>query len=219
MKIESHHATHVGRVRHNNEDAFYDNDFYRLLAVADGMGGHPAGEVASRMACQAVHGIDPHALARSPEDALKQAFDLANAAILENGRLRHERLGMGTTLTVCAVEGEALHVAHVGDSAAFLLRGTRIKPLTVPHGQGNMLGNCLGVSEISFKGTDYCVENLLAGDVILLCTDGLTGYFDARQISRFATSGSFEHLADRLVQAALDAGGQDNVTVVAAKIL
>lgn len=218
MKIVSAHATHVGRVRQNNEDAFYDNDFYGLFAVADGMGGHPAGEIASKIAVGCVAAVYDDALKRDPERALRAAFACAHEAILANARLHPERAGMGTTLAACAVVGENLHVAHAGDSAAVLARGRVGRTLTPPHADGHTLQNCLGVGEGHFRGADYSVERLEVGYVVVLCTDGLTLYLDPVGIAR-VVSASPENAAEALVAHALAAGGQDNVTVVVVRVL
>lgn len=220
VKISSTHASHVGKVRQNNEDAFYDNDFYGLFAVADGMGGHPAGEIASRIAVGCVGAVYDDALARDPERALRAAFDCAHEAILANSRLHPERDKMGTTLTAAAVVGKSLHVAHAGDSAAVLVRGRRALPLTIAQADGHTLQNCLGVGEGHFRGAVYHVERLEVGDVVVLCTDGLTAYLDAEGIAKVAGVWmSHDLLANELVDHALAAGGQDNVTVVVVRVI
>lgn len=222
--------TDCGRQRKNNEDAVYVKG--NMFVVADGMGGHNAGEVASRMAVEAVSkiGADAEADCRG---CLLRTFDEANRNIF--AAAKGERAGMGTTMDVCIYREGNLHIGHVGDSRVYLLRRGHLKQITVDHSyvemlisrgeitaeeakdypMKNMITRAVGVAdEVQM---DYCVQKIEEGDRILACTDGLTNMLSDKDIARLVDeSDSLEVALDSLIAAANEAGGRDNISVVLA---
>lgn len=229
MKISVGAASDVGRVREGNEDAFIVNE--PLFAVADGMGGHVAGDVASALAVQVItEGTADREL--SPE-MLEGLLARANEAIWTQAHSNDQLAGMGTTCTVLLIDGSKAHLAHVGDSRAYLLRAGRLSQLTDDHTlvarmvkegrirpedadrhpQRNVITRALGVDES--VPVDHVELDLQDGDRILLCSDGLTSMIGSTQIESILDSTDDpQEAADRLVAAANEAGGEDNITVL-----
>lgn len=227
-------ATHVGLVRSHNEDAHLVVPG-RLYCVADGLGGHAAGEVASSLAVfvlsETVRTIPTQTLDRKMQDLM---FESAHRTIIGNAAAHPERTGMGTTLTSVVVVGDKAYVAHVGDSRCHLVRDGVGQQVTTDHtvaeearARGvvvtsesleHTLSNCLGVSEGSYKGADVTEIHLRPGDVFVLCTDGLTA--SAEEVACVAgLKPEPQDLVDALVGYALGEGGFDNVTVVVVKVI
>jgi protein phosphatase len=233
-------ATDVGRVRESNEDAMLaraGSDATLLVAVADGMGGHQAGEVASALAMSSLESrVQEADHEHTPaEDLLAQAVEYANRAIWEAACLDADKEGMGTTL-VCALISQAGEVvlANVGDSRAYVVRNGQAELLTIDHtwvteqvlsGQmtereartspyRNLLTRSLGggprVGVDIFTGLQ-----LQPGDALVLCSDGVTGYLDAADFSTvLGQAPNAQSAAERLVQLAVRRGGADNATAV-----
>ncbi len=233
--------TDLGRVRENNEDKF---EFYvpededtlarkgAFYAVADGMGGHAAGQIASELALKTVIGQYFGENSLSIEGSLRSAVQAANAVIHSAAQAIVERNGMGTTLTALVIRGEDVFVAHVGDSRCYRLRGGKLTQLTEDHSwvgeqvrRGGMtrdeaeqspfkniitrsLGNFLTVEPDIFQ------DELCEGDIYLLCSDGLTGEVSDNDIKNALKNGDPSKAAWDLVQLALENGGRDNVTVL-----
>ncbi len=220
-------ATDVGRQRRNNEDAYYQSDTSGVFGVADGMGGHAAGDVASRLAVETIPTYfppraNPHA--RDPRPQLTRLFEAANQRILADSSRNTHRAGMGTTFTVGVVQDYMLFVGHAGDSACFHLRPARaggpptVERVTPAQSIGHVLENALGVHTRVFRGAECSARRLQSGDVVLFVTDGFTCYADNDQISLLAHRGPFPAFADRCVQHAVACGGRDNVTAVAVHV-
>ena len=215
----------VGQVRQSNEDALLLSD--PVFAVADGMGGARAGEVASAMAVAALHGL------QGGEQALARAIEDVNGRIYNAARDDTSLLGMGTTITAAMLDGDALVVGHVGDSRAYLFRSGRLQQLTEDHSlvgelvrrgtltpaeaerhpQRSVITRALGAEgHVDIDVLHIAIE---ADDLILLCSDGLTGMVSDSELTRILRGGgSLEQLAQQLVTAANGAGGEDNVTAV-----
>ncbi|HSH46336.1 MAG TPA: Stp1/IreP family PP2C-type Ser/Thr phosphatase [Longimicrobiales bacterium] len=239
MPISYASRTDRGRVREQNEDAVLQRPRRSLFAVADGMGGHAAGDVASRIA---VDVMDERTLTATPDvdgAALADAIRAAHEAILRAAAADPALEGMGTTLTALSVAGsERCHIAHVGDSRAYRLRDGELRQLTRDqtwvqdqvdagnltaeqartHPYSAMLTCALGIDT-----TDLDVQVLepdcQPGDVFLLCSDGLTGGVTDAEIQRILTDHTgLNPAADALVEAANDAGGVDNITVALVRI-
>ncbi|HWI54510.1 MAG TPA: protein phosphatase 2C domain-containing protein, partial [Desulfobacteria bacterium] len=142
--------SHIGLVRKNNEDNCCVCDDINLFAVADGMGGHKAGEIASRLALDELTSylrINSPMLDGDPAEALRQAVYNANAAVLEFARTDGEKFrGMGTTITAAVYRENKIYVAHVGDSRAYLVRGEKIRLLTSDHSLVNELVKSGGIT-------------------------------------------------------------------------
>jgi protein phosphatase len=222
----------VGLVRSGNEDAYLISP--PLFTVADGLGGHSAGEVASRIAVETLQDTAPR---RADAKALGRAVRQANAAVIaaaENGR---GRAGMGTTITAAMVEGTRICVAHVGDSRAYLLhlgelqqitedhsmvadmvrRGTLTREESRHHPNRSVITRALG-SDPNLVVDAFEVD-AAPGDRLLLCTDGLTSMVDDPLIEQVLSAARTPHLAvERLIGYANDAGGQDNITAVVVDI-
>jgi protein phosphatase len=238
-------ATNLGRVRENNEDKF---DFVepeegrlllrrgRLYAVADGMGGHAAGQIAAEMALKALFDTYYSSTAEPAEEALRAGFRRANELVYRTAGAVPSREGMGTTLTAAALVGERLLVANLGDSRAYLVREGQVRQVTEDHSlvgeqvrQGvltegeaaaspfkNVITKCIGNSaEVE---PDVFEEVLLSGDRVVLCSDGLSNLVSAEEIGEAAVRDAPSIAARRLVELANERGGPDNVTVVIVRV-
>ena len=226
--------SHVGRVRTINQDdcaEFVKQDGMQLLVVADGMGGHLGGEVASRTAVEAI-GESILNGSGDPENMLERAFDAANQRVFDRASEEAELHGMGTTGVALLLDPSgAAWVAHVGDSRAYLLRGGRLERITDDHSwvfhemqnkrltpeqarvhpNRNALLRAIGVDpEVD---VDVIQIDLVGGDRLLLCSDGLWNEVDDKTIGTVLADLEPKACVQRLVDLANDAGGHDNVTV------
>jgi PPM family protein phosphatase len=233
VKLAAASATDQGLFRSNNEDAFLIDDQRALFAVADGMGGHRGGEVASHTAIEALRA------AVANDTPLHEAIVRANTAVRNRAAGDDELAGMGTTLTaLIAIGGRQLLVGHVGDSRAYVLHDGELRRATDDHSlveelvregrltpeqadshpQRNIVTRALGVD--ADVDVDLYTLDIEAGDRVVLCSDGLTTMVRERDIERVArTEPDPQRLADALVAAAITAGGEDNVTVVIVDVL
>ena len=222
--------TDVGRVREGNEDSYLAEP--PLFAIADGMGGHSAGEVASETAVKVISDGAAQVSSEDPR-SLARLLNNANAAIYTKAQSDAALLGMGTTCTlVMAGEGIA-HIAHVGDSRAYRLREGAIEQLTDDHTlvgrmvregqisaeeaqhhpQRNVITNALGLD--SNIAVDLREIEARAGDRLLLCSDGLSSMVSDSDIAAAANAAEDpQQAAEALVELALEAGGEDNITVL-----
>ena len=237
LQLEVGQFSHPGRKRTNNEDwlgTFQPEDGDQLdtkgslFLVADGMGGHRSGEMASRRAVDQViraYFDDPDT---DPAGSLQRAFRTANAALYaqtgDGGTARRA----GTTLVAAAVRHDKLWIANIGDSRAYLLRNVKLRRLSRDHSwasagaQAGLSENWIGRHIItralglkqSVEVDSYVPLDLQVGDRILLCTDGLTTPLVDKEIEHIASRHTAQHAAEALVQAANDRGGPDNVSVI-----
>jgi len=221
-------ATHKGMVRDQNEDSLFPTSSGEstdevLAIVADGMGGHVAGEVASRIAINAAASSD-----LGPTDRVAAG----NRAIREEVARDPGLEGMGTTMTLLRVEDNTATIAHIGDSRAYLLRDGELRQVTedhtvaaeyvaqgqlsreeaASHPQRHMLLRTLGLTR--FVDVDEVEVDLAPGDRVLLCSDGLTEMVRDETIGKILADGSPDEVVWNLVETANDAGGVDNITVV-----
>ena len=230
--IEFGSRTDVGCVRETNEDSLIVKP--PLFVVADGMGGHAAGEVASEIC---VKTIEEYAPDHPDAEALGAAVEEANRAIINAALTGEGRAGMGTTCTAAMVEGERLVIAQVGDSRAYLLHGGQLIQLTRDH---SLMANMIEAGQITAEEARYHPNrsvitralgndpdmvadlyeiNVEAGDRLLLCSDGLSSMITDAEIKNVMLSTSDpQRCAARLVNEAIGAGGADNVTVIVANI-
>lgn len=233
--------TDLGRVRENNEDKF---DFHEpedpavlatkgsFYGVADGMGGHSAGQIACELALKTVI----HAYYSSPsadtEECLRQAIEEANALIFDTAQMIPERHGMGTTLTAAVVREDQVTIAQVGDSRAYLIRDGAITQLTEDHSWvaeqvrlgvmtleeaqmspfRNIITRSIGTAATT--EADFTTHTLQVGDILVLCSDGLSGHLEAAEIRDIAAAFSPSVAALRLVDQANERGGRDNITTL-----
>ncbi len=226
MTLVARHAvrTDIGRHREVNEDAAVVEP--PLYAVCDGMGGARAGEVASQLACVTL------AERTAAGDALVDAAQAANAAVYTAANADDALAGMGTTLTAMALDGRVARFAQVGDSRAYLLRDGELRQVSLDH---SIVGQMIRAGELTVEeaavhpmrsiltralGTEPQVDvddyevDLRAGDVVLLCSDGLSGMVPDESIAKLLAHDDPDESADLLVQEACRAGGIDNITVV-----
>ena len=269
VRIDVSALTHPGHLRPNNEDQFFVTRLTRsletmltslpagdvpqradevnyLMVVADGMGGHAAGEVASRLAISGMVRLAldfPDWFFKVDEERLPEIEDRARhlvqqigAELVERGRQDAALRGMGSTMTGVRSLGRDLLVAHVGDSRAYLFRAGRLHRLTKDHtyaqllvdigqlqacdvpdsGKRHILTNVLGGS-LGHVRVDIDLLQLEHGDRVLLCSDGLTDLVDDDTIAKaLMGTHSSKEACAQLVQLALDSGGRDNVTVIVA---
>jgi serine/threonine protein phosphatase PrpC len=225
VRITAGVATDIGQVREGNEDSYLAEA--PLYAVADGMGGHRGGEVASQLALETVE-------ARYAEGApLEESVRAANTAVFERSSSDRAVAGMGTTMTAMVIEPTSVHIVHVGDSRAYLLRAGALRRLTEDH---TLMQRMIAAGEITEAeaevhphrsvllrsiGTDADVDleiqdvGLLEGDRLIVCSDGLTTMITEEQVAAIAAATpSPQDAAERLVRAANRAGGIDNITVL-----
>jgi protein phosphatase len=237
LALESAVRTDVGPVRHNNEDATFASP--RMAAVADGVGGAAAGEVASRAAIDALAAFDRCRLDRPLAEALQAAIADGNERIGFIAACRPRTAGMSTTLTAVALgDDDGLAVANVGDSRAYLVRDGALQPLTrddslvqrlldsgaiTPEEARHHPQRSLVVAALDGDPgrTPPAVTTLRVrpGDRLLLCSDGLTDYADESAIADAVQIPDRAAAAERLVALALDAGARDNVSVVVADVV
>lgn len=228
--ILSAFRTDVGKVRANNQDAPIVSEKLRLYGVADGMGGHKGGEVASTSARDD--------LLRELEGKTPSVATLSGAIEEVNRQIYHQQehddalTGMGTTLSVLWMSDNFVYIGHVGDSRVYLLRDGEFKQMTLDHSlveqlvregvlteeeaqnhpMRNIITRAIGTDES--VEVDVLVEERRKGDLWLACSDGLHGLVDDRQMRDALRQYAPEKAADVLLKAALDAGGRDNVTLV-----
>jgi PPM family protein phosphatase len=240
LHIEFGTHSHQGRVRTSNEDSYAANAKHKIFVVADGMGGHAAGEIASQIAASTVEElVASRQYSDDPlEDTLRFAAQEANSRIYETQRRRAEFAGMGSTLTILSFRDGMYFIAHVGDSRAYLLREGVIEQLTRDHSlvwhlfesgvlrkdelsshpQKNLITRSIGPHpqvEIDLERGEA-----REGDIYLLCSDGLTDVLSDEDI-RNILSNPGKHtpqLGEELVNAANRGGGPDNITVVVVKL-
>jgi serine/threonine protein phosphatase PrpC len=211
----------AGQVRQNNEDAVYSGRW--LFAVADGLGGHAAGELASAAAIEALQAYDRDI---DPTEALKtlgRAIREANAEIARRAAENPVRRGMGTTLTAVLLTGDRLAVAHIGDSRAFRLRGGQLRQITEDHVMGNLVSNAGSLAEFIVRfldgrpdrSPDLILRDLQPGDRYLLCSDGLSPVVaDAAVLGVLAAAADPDAAVRELVALAEGEGAPDNVSVI-----
>ena len=228
--ILSAFRTDVGKVRANNQDAPIVSEKLRLYGVADGMGGHKGGEVASTSArddlLRELEGKTPSVA------ALSGAIEEVNRQIYHQQEHDDALTGMGTTLSVLWMSDNFVYIGHVGDSRVYLLRDGEFKQMTLDHSlveqlvregvlteeeaqnhpMRNIITRAIGTDES--VEVDVVVEERRKGDLWLACSDGLHGLVDDRQMRDALRQYAPEKAADVLLKAALDAGGRDNVTLV-----
>ncbi len=240
MRFSCAARTDVGVVRSGNEDAYLMLAERGLFVVADGMGGHAAGEVASDMATRLVaEGYKP-VRGMSDDELMAQmvaAIRAANAAIFERTLQEHDKRGMGTTATVLALLPRRYLIGQVGDSRAYVLRGGVMTQITKDHSYvqeqvdagrltpeearvhpyANVITRCVGSSGDVVP--DLYIGTLEAGDLVLLASDGLTGMVEDEDLQEILEKGSsLEERVDRLIEEANRRGGLDNITVILVQV-
>src|SRR5919106_1885288 len=224
----------IGRVRKKNQDSGYASS--RLLVQADGMGGPPAGDLASALTVQTMRRLDER-VGGARGEALAGAVHRANDRLSEMVESDPSVEGMGTTLDAVLTDGERVALAHIGDSRAYLLRNGMLTQLTIDHtfvqtlvDEGRitlaearthphrslMIRALDGRNELE---PDITVLDVRPGDRIMLCSDGLSGFVEDHVIAQLMGAGPVDAAVVALVRAGLDAGSNDNVTCILAEII
>ena len=243
MQLSVAARTDIGMIRAGNEDNFYAdaNPFRGLFIVADGMGGHAAGEVASEMAVQIVTrelvGVRS-ANDQAVIDRVAQSLRTANQAIFSRTLQEVDKQGMGTTASVLLLAGGHYLIGQVGDSRVYLLRDGQLRQITKDHSYvqeqvdagfltpeqaryhpySNVITRCVGASES--VEPDVYVGEARAGDVFLVASDGLTGMVDDRRLQQLLLSrASPGRLVDALISEANGRGGLDNITAIVVQVV
>ncbi|RYX85673.1 Stp1/IreP family PP2C-type Ser/Thr phosphatase [bacterium] len=227
--------THTGQVRTNNEDRFLCDEARGLFIVADGMGGHAAGEEASRIVLATLSNVlTPDVLsAPSPHKALADVLQTANNEVIRQSESNFQWRGMGSTVVVASLQDDTLYTANVGDSRAYVLREGRLHQISRDHSVAaglaeqnqikreeirthvlrNRLTMCLGIEEQIMP--DTLRLDLQHGDCVLLCSDGLWDMLADEEITHLLQLYQAPPEAVKaLIQAANEAGGKDNITAI-----
>jgi PPM family protein phosphatase len=251
MKISYQALTDVGRKRKGNEDSHFVNPEQNLFVVADGMGGHAAGEVASRIAVESINeficltggdeeitwpfGLDENI--SYDGNRLKTAIRFANKRVIEATREKTEYEGMATTVAAVLVDDTVANLGHVGDSRVYLFRAGGVRQLTSDHSWVNeqLLSGVISADQarshplrnvvtraLGGKAdlqVEMQVHKIEAGDVLLLCSDGLTTMLPDDEMGRLVKEAGddLRQAAESLVAAANERGGEDNITVLLLK--
>jgi protein phosphatase len=242
--LEFFSATDTGRARSNNEDAVALDEAASLAVLADGMGGYNAGEVASGMATNFIKTelgrwlieAAGHATDTDVRRAMDICVDNANRAIFNAASSNPQYAGMGTTLVVAVFRDSRLLLGHVGDSRGYRLRGGRLTQITRDHSllQEQIDAGLITAEQAAFSSNKNLVTRAVGvedtvllemhmhevqpGDTYLLCSDGLSDMLDDETISQILQSGAtLEETGSTLIEAANDAGGKDNISVILAR--
>lgn len=230
--------THIGRRRDMNQDYMYTSttpvgSLPNLFVVADGMGGHNAGEYASRFTVDKVVEVISQNGQQEPVAAMKKALTEANSQLLEEAGADPSKSGMGTTVVAATVIGDLLHVANIGDSRLYVIDHEAIRQITRDHSlveemvrlgemdkaaakvhpDKNIITRAIGVTRE--LAVDFFEVELRPGDMILLCSDGLTNMVEDEEIKEIVMEQkNIVEKAEKLINTANENGGKDNITVV-----
>lgn len=238
-------STDIGIVRQINQDSMFvsKNSAFPLFIVADGMGGHKAGEVASEMAVSIITTslssrlMDDDVIVNIEKEIL-DSIKKANRELLNHSQVIEDCNGMGTTITLGYIKGAKLYVGHVGDSRAYIIRNEELKQITddhslvnellkngdisieeaMKHPQKNVITRAVGTNE------DICIDinsfELKENDIILFCSDGLTNMIEEHELKDlFIGIKDVQEACDSAVSLAKDKGGRDNITVIGIRFL
>lgn len=233
--------TNIG-TRKTNQDFYFKSEVHPLYIIADGMGGHNAGEVASRLSAELIadylelkldENLDDEEIERLLEDSIKKA----NKIVYEKSLEKEEFKGMGTTISLAYIKGDKLFIGHVGDSSIFIISNNEIVKLTMDHSLVEELLKKGSITQEEAKnhpqrnvitravGTDVDIEvDILSAqinkdDILVLCTDGLSNMVEKDEIKeKIINTDSLEEACEELVGNAKNRGGHDNITIMAIRI-
>ncbi len=239
--MDTAYISDIGLLRKNNEDRYLVMDEYGLFAVCDGMGGHKGGDVASKMAVDCLHeymlNLAADSLRQNPISVLNAAIQKANHLIWLQAQGNSELHEMGTTITAAMIRKKQLAVANVGDSSLYIFRNGKLEKVTRDHtlaekmvadgllknedkkssGYNHILTRALGIQE-EVK-IDNFEHQLYRGDLVLLCSDGLTDMLDDNEIETLLNQEeNVQKSLDTLLDTALTKGGYDNITIILLRI-
>lgn len=238
--MEAFANSDIGKVRDMNQDSYYisdKDDKMKLYIVADGMGGYKGGEIASKLAIESsknyiINNFDQIKKERDQIiELIKSAIEYANMVVYEKSKEVPELAGMGTTIDVCLIYSNRIYIGHIGDSRVYRLRKDFFRKLTVDdsyveqlvkegnitkeeaynHPKKNMLTKALGCT--AFVEPTVLVKGFMKGDILLMCTDGLTNMLKEDKICEIIKQNS-EQASKELVKKANEQGGYDNITAV-----
>jgi protein phosphatase len=225
-------STNIGLIRQTNEDSYVCIN-PKTYAVADGMGGHAAGEIASKLLVNTIEDFfSEEILIKIDQDVLEKIILKANERILEKAQNHTEYAGMGTTASLLHIEADTCFWAHIGDSRIYLLRNNQLAQITQDHSlvwdlvlngtltqeealihpQRNMLTRAVGIdADIKVDKGSFALEK---NDKLLLCTDGLTNMVNEIELQEILASETIDDKAAALIDQAIRAGGVDNITAI-----
>ncbi|MBS0604027.1 MAG: Stp1/IreP family PP2C-type Ser/Thr phosphatase [Verrucomicrobia bacterium] len=237
FRLESFGISDIGLVRSNNEDVWAAVGEKQFFILADGMGGHKAGEVASSYAlqsmCESIRSLKSDSSVEEVCQFLREAIAKANAKVFDEAHRHPDYAGMGTTLSCFVITEEHLVYAHIGDSRLYRFRG-KLKQLTEDHSlrntvwsrdedsppallMRNVITRAIGTQPTILP--DIGVIPLRPKDIYMLCSDGLSDYVEEEKIARLLGAPlSLEEMGKKLVDAALEKGGNDNITLLLVKV-
>ncbi len=241
--VESYSVTDIGRKRQLNQDYVFSSakplgNMPNLFIVADGMGGHNAGDYASKCTTETVVGEIRNSFEKNPTIIIQKAIQVANKKIREAAAKDENLLGMGTTLVIATIIGKYLQVANIGDSRLYIIGKRGIRQITRDHSlveemirlgglaredarlhpDKNIITRAIGAKDE--VEADFFTEELEKDDIILMCSDGLSNMLEDKEIEKIVKDEMLEELiqkGDALVRAANDNGGKDNIAVVLIK--
>lgn len=239
--MKAYAKTDIGSKRTMNQDSVYCNEnsvgsFQNLFIVADGMGGHKAGDYASRLCVEKMVESIEKSKSVTPVTILEEAVTEANSNVLAEAKTNVEYEGMGTTMVACTLQENTLYIANIGDSRLYIINDD-IRQITKDHSwveemvkkgeitesqarihpQKNIITRALGIDETVHA--DYFEVNVKADDKILMCSDGLTNMVEDDDIEYIVRhSSSVEKAVENLVEKANENGGKDNITVILVQI-
>jgi len=234
MRIQSWGLSDKGLKRAGNQDSFLIDDRLGVFIVADGVGGHFGGEVASALAVETVREVvnHPKATEFKPKEVLVQAYEEASHRIFDRATVEPKLNGMGTTLVMSYVRDSKIYIGNVGDSRCYLYRKPFIWQLTEDHSLINeqirlgmmteeqarkTIGKNVITRSVGFERDvfpDILEREISSGDIYLFCSDGLSGMVQDSEMCRIFNQNPIENIAAIMIQKALEYGGDDNVTVL-----
>ena len=245
MLLETYSATDIGRKRQLNQDYVFSSakplgNMPNLFIVADGMGGHNAGDYASKCTTETVVSEIQNSFEKNPTIIIKKAIKTANAKIRKEASEHENLFGMGTTLVTATIIGKYLQVSNIGDSRLYLLNKDGLRQITEDHslveemirlgGLGredarlhpdkNIITRAIGAKDE--VEADFFTEELETGDIVLMCSDGLTNMLEDKEIEAILLNPEKEELiqkGDALIKAANENGGKDNIAVVLVRLV
>lgn len=232
LRWNSYAISNTGRVRRHNEDSMLDRPEIGLWAVADGMGGHAKGDVASQMIVESLKGIDDITSLPRLIDEIEDNIIAVNKTLVEKARESVKKVTIGSTVVIFLTYDKYCVYIWAGDSRLYRLRGNKLQQVTTDHSQveqyveqglisreeaikhphGNMITRAVGATDELFLDMD--MQEMLPGDRYLLCSDGLTKHIPDMEIEQFLGKGNTQECCTQLINTTLERGAVDNVTAI-----
>lgn len=232
MSVNSYGITDVGRARKHNEDAMLDRKEIGLWVVADGMGGHAKGDVASQMIVEAMKKVHEGVKLESYIDDIEERLLDVNRRLVAKAREAEKKTTIGSTVVLMLTYGKYCLYAWAGDSRLYRLRNNELRQMTTDHSQvevyveqglisreeaavhphGNMITRAVGAADVLLLDMD--IQEMKTGDRYLLCSDGLTKHTNDLEFEEMLQEGTPEECCKGMIQQTLDRGAGDNVTAI-----